>query len=175
MSIAQGEPFTLECVARGNPQPSIRIETPGTRRIADFNQRQRQARFEISYFTAENAGDYSCIAENEYGEQAIERFRVNLLPSGQPPFILVEPKSIEANEGGSLTINYTYTGSEPVQINVQLYSAPNRPISSLLIDKNSKTIELRRLTKDMTGQYIIEASNPFGSVKDYFYLTVNEG
>ncbi len=29
--------------------------------------------------------------------------------SGQPPFIRIEPKTIEAFEGSSLTINYTFT------------------------------------------------------------------
>jgi hypothetical protein len=61
-----------------------------------------------------------------------------------------------------------------VQINVQLF-APNKPAQSLYVDQRSKRIEIGRITKDMGGQYIIEATNPYGSVKDYFYLTVNEG
>ncbi len=63
----------------------------------------------MNYFTQENAGEYTCIAENEYGERAYETFRVDLLKSGQPPFIRIEPKTIEAYEGSSLTINYTFT------------------------------------------------------------------
>ena len=61
-----------------------------------------------------------------------------------------------------------------MQINVQLF-APNRPAQSLYVDQRSKRIEIGRITKDMSGQYIIEATNPYGSDKDYFYLTVNEG
>ena len=53
--------------------------------------------------------------------------------------------------------------------------APNKPIQTLSVDQRSRKIEVGRITKDMSGQYIIEASNPYGSVKDYFYLTVNEG
>ena len=109
-SVRKGDPFTLECVGIGSPVPSIRIETPAKSRIADLiSQLNRQAKIDISYFTADNAGDYVCIAENEYGEQAIERFRVDLTQTGEPPFILIEPKSIEAYEGSSLSINYTYT------------------------------------------------------------------
>jgi len=45
----------------------------------------------------------------------------------------------------------------------------------LYVDQRSRRIEIGRITKDMGGQYIIEATNPYGAVKDYFYLTVNEG
>ena len=113
-SVQKGDPFTLECVAIGNPIPSIRIETPSRSRIGEFNlpqaitQKNRQAKVDISYFTNENAGEYVCIAENEYGERAVERFRVDLAQSGEPPYILIEPKTIQAYEGSSLSINYTY-------------------------------------------------------------------
>ena len=109
-SVKKGDPFTLECVGIGSPLPSIRIETPGRSRMADFNsQMNRQAKVDISYFSNENVGEYICIAENEYGERAIERFRVELAESGEPPYILIEPKTIQAYEGASLSINYTYT------------------------------------------------------------------
>ena len=35
-----------------------------------------------------------------------------------------------------------------------------------------RKIEIRRITKDMDGQFIIEASNAYGSVQDYFILRV---
>ena len=109
-SVQRGDPFTLECVGIGSPLPSIRIETPGRSRLADFNsQKNRQAKVDISYFTSENAGEYVCIAENEFGERAFERFRVDLAETGEPPFILIEPKTIQAYEGSSLSINYTYS------------------------------------------------------------------
>ena len=73
------------------------------------NNDERKAKIDISYFTEDNAGEYRCIAENQYGERAYETFRVDLVRSGQPPFIRIEPKTIEAYEGSSLTINYTFT------------------------------------------------------------------
>ena len=118
MSVGEGEPFKLECTAHGHPTPSIRIETPNRPRAvaasaaAPAPLRNRvlpQVKTELSYFTRENAGDYLCIAENELGEQAVERFTVTLRESGEPPFINVEPKLIESPEGSSLIINYTYT------------------------------------------------------------------
>ena len=113
-SVLAGDSFTLECVGVGSPVPSIRIETPSRSRFAELNvqpnlQPNRQAKIEISYFTEENAGEYVCIAENQFGEYAAERFRVDLTQSGEPPFILIEPKTIEAYEGSSLSINYTYS------------------------------------------------------------------
>jgi len=35
-----GSPFQLECFARGNPLPSIRIETPGVTQIRFDNRAQ---------------------------------------------------------------------------------------------------------------------------------------
>jgi hypothetical protein len=37
ISLDIGEPFLLECVARGNPMPSIRIQPPEIRRQSDSN------------------------------------------------------------------------------------------------------------------------------------------
>jgi hypothetical protein len=93
--------------------------------------------------------------------------------SGQPPFIRIEPKTIEAYEGSSLTINYTFTGTEPVQIKVQLYNA-DQPVSNLFVNKDMRKIEIKRITKEMNGQFIIEATNAYGSVQDYFILRVLE-
>lgn len=71
---------------------------------------QPHAKFEISYFTEDNAGTYICIAENSYGEQAVEQFVVNVKRNERgPPTISVEPKRVEAVEGSSSTLNYIYS------------------------------------------------------------------
>lgn len=175
-SIRLGEPFVLECSAIGDPRPRVRIEPPPSRLISEFRAQQpesSEARYQINYFTEDNAGTYYCIADN--GIQAIEKFEVDLVV-GQPPFIQIYPKEIEAYEGSSLTINYTITGTQPVQIKVKLYSAsnPEQQLDSILVDKNTNTIMIRQITRDMDGQYLIEASNDFGTVQDYFSLRVLE-
>jgi hypothetical protein len=78
-----------------------------------FSQKQvtdtNSAKLEIRYFTKANAGKYTCIAQNEYGETAVEEFTVNMMTAGSPPLIYIQPKHIEAYEGSTLTINFTYT------------------------------------------------------------------
>ena len=115
VNLRLGDEFKLTCESEGNPLPSIRIETPTRYRAPQGPQAIRrpkpEATFHISHFTADNAGKYVCIAENEYGERATKEFYVNLVSTGQAPSILVEPKRIEAVEGSSLTINASYTVS----------------------------------------------------------------
>lgn len=177
--VNRGEPFSLECSAIGDPRPSVRIESPKNFDYAEIRlpfaemQEQSQAKFQVNYFTEANAGTYYCIADN--GIQVVERFEVEL-KTGYPPFIQIYPKDIEAYEGSSLTINYTITGTQPVRIKVKLYSATvqGEQIESITVDKDSNTIMIRQITKDMEGQYLIEASNDYGSVQDYFSLRVLE-
>lgn len=179
IKISRGEAFSLECSAIGDPTPSVRIEPPKNSYISEFrspfleNQHQTEAKFQINYFTEANAGTYYCIADN--GIQTVERFDVEL-KTGYPPFIQIYPKDIEAYEGSSLTINYTITGTQPVQIKVKLYSATvqGEQIESITIDKDTNTIMIRQINKNMEGQYLIEASNDYGSVQDYFSLRVLE-
>jgi hypothetical protein len=55
-----------------------------------------------------------------------------------------------------------------------LYGSGQIPQSNLIVDKNAKKIEIIGVTKEMEGQYIITASNAFGSQNDYFQLRVQE-
>lgn len=139
-------------------------------------QQQPLARFEITYFTEDNAGTYTCIAENSFGETAVERFVVNARREERgPPTITVDPKRVEAYEGSSVIVNYTYTGSEPVHIKVDQYSAQPQSNSNIYVNKAGKKIDISRISKDMQGQYVVEATNDYGTSSDYFELVVNDG
>jgi len=51
----------------------------------------------------------------------------------------------------------------------------NRPVfTDLYVDKAARKIEIPRISKQQEGQFIVEASNPYGSVQEYFNLTVIE-
>ncbi len=51
----------------------------------------------------------------------------------------------------------------------------NRPVvTDLYVDKAARKIEIPRISKQQEGQFIVEASNPYGTVQDYFNLTVIE-
>ena len=74
------------------------------------------AKLQIRSFSVENSGEYRCIAENELGERISETFIVDAREEDkervseidQQPYIRIDQKNIEANEGSSLSINYTY-------------------------------------------------------------------
>ncbi|CAF0767900.1 unnamed protein product [Brachionus calyciflorus] len=174
-SLSVGEPFELECSAIGDPRPTVRIETPPSRFAMQplLRGEASSAKFQVNYFTEDNAGTYYCIADN--GIQVVEKFEVSL-KTGYPPFIQIYPKEIEAYEGSSLTINYTITGTQPVNVKVKLYSSTSQdePLGSIYVDKDTNNIMIRQITRDMDGQYLIEASNDYGTIQDYFSLRVLE-
>lgn len=117
----------MECVGQGFPIPSIRIETPyleGTERIASLATMQRnpKASVEIDYFTESNSGEYRCIAENEYGQRAVEYFVVNVdNGSVTPPRITVEPKFITVKVGENVLIKTSYTVNKFCSFVFQFY------------------------------------------------------
>lgn len=85
---------------------------------------QPQAKIDLSYFTEDNAGTYICIAENSLGEQAVERFEVNVRrDTRDPPTISIEPKQVEAFEGQALNVNFTYTVNNKIVFLLFLFSS----------------------------------------------------
>ena len=92
-----------------------------------------------------------------------------------PPTISINPKRVEGAEGQALSVSFNYTGAEPVQIKVEQYTAQPQPNSGIYVNRNTKTIEIARVTKDMQGQYVVEASNDYGTVSDFFEIVVNDG
>ncbi len=77
--------------------------------VDDF--KSNEIRLEITSFKKEDAGDYFCIAINEFGEQAVEIFHVQTRFIRNPPFIYIASKFIQAVEGSSISINFTSTVS----------------------------------------------------------------
>lgn len=70
---------------------------------------QPEAKFQLSYFTENNAGTYMCVAENAFGRD-YKQFYVTVRrgPQRGPPTITLEQKQVEAVEGSSVTINFDY-------------------------------------------------------------------
>ncbi len=59
-------------------------------------------------------------------------------------------------------------------MNVDLYSPQQIKFTNLIVNKNARTIEIKGITKEMEGQYVVSVSNSYGSENDYFTLNVNE-
>ncbi len=179
-NVRKGAHFRLECTARGSPTPSIRIETPRKRvlninfpELSSLRDYSPLAIIEIDSFESDNAGLYTCIAENEKGERAVETFQVNEDRGlTLPPTIIVHSKQIRVAVGSNVIINTTYTGTEPVRTEVNLYGASS--FKNLYVNEVDKSIEIRGVTKENEGQYIITASNDYGQSSDFFNIQVVE-
>ena len=46
--VGLGDPFVLECIARGNPQPSVRIVTPERQDLGEFRDANRPQELQVS-------------------------------------------------------------------------------------------------------------------------------
>lgn len=64
-----------------------------------------------------------------------------------------------------------------MDIKVEMLIAPNRYqiVDNFVFNRDSKKVEVKRITKDMGGQYVITATNAFGLANDYFTLLVLDG
>ena len=48
-------------------------------------------------------------------------------------------------------------------MNVDLYSPQQIKFTNLIVNKNARTIEIKGITKQMEGQYVVSVSNSYGS------------
>jgi hypothetical protein len=55
-----------------------------------------------------------------------------------------------------------------------MYAPKKLAVTNINVNRNTKNIEIQRVTKDMEGRYVVTATNPYGSVTDYFDLRVTE-
>ena len=138
------------------------------------------AKYYIRRFNAQaNQGTYTCTASNAYGTvthafQVLGVQQVVTQPQGVPPVVVISPENIEAVEGSGLIINSTFQGTDPVTVTVEVVQPKRGPADNFIVDRNTKNIQVRRISKDMEGIYLVTATNPFGSSGAYFRLIVNE-
>lgn len=83
----------------------------------------------------------------------------------------MEPKDLVVIEGSNILINTSITGTQPVFASVRLYGP--QQLSNLHVNDLDNSVEIRGVTKENEGQYIITVTNQFGSANDYFHIKVN--
>ncbi|XP_036450781.1 protein turtle homolog A [Colossoma macropomum] len=88
-----GRPFTLKCVARGNPPPSIKWHKDGVLMKQKANVKIVNGSLSVGSVSRQTAGRYQCQASNSEGNDT----RTIQLRVKGPPVIITPPKDMVLN------------------------------------------------------------------------------
>ncbi|KAM3957310.1 projectin protein bent isoform 8-T9 [Aphomia sociella] len=174
MSAPLGRPFTLECVATGNPVPTGRWLKNGreivlgTRFIAE--SREGTLKLNILEATDADEGDYTCEAVNNIGFI----YCTGHLKIGNPPRITRMPGDLHLPEHDNTKIKILYTGDQPAEVTLTKdgHKLVDSPHLKYTVFDDYILIFIKDITKDDMGLYKLTIKNNSGEVSDTFSVTV---
>ena len=123
------------------------------------------------------AGDYyvTAAASNAAGSRSIT-FRVTVLAREPvitaPAFGVVTTSYTILQGGGSIALNYTLTGTEPISVTMEVYHSIGRPASGMSFESSKKTITVSPLVNVDEYTITLTATNSAGSSTATFTLAV---
>ncbi|XP_063621729.1 hemicentin-2 [Cydia splendana] len=104
----------------------------------------------IQGVTVQDAGKYSCSADNGLGRSGEREIFVDVL---YPPTVTVESKTFEAEEGGTVKIHCEVSANpEPISIEWTMEGKPD-------FKQDGNDLLLTRVNADMAGTYVCRAIN----------------
>ncbi|KAL5107767.1 Hemicentin-1 [Taenia crassiceps] len=167
--------ITLTCGASGTPKPNISwwfegskiipSVTPGYRIVGDGN---------LMIYNAQrhHGGDYTCIAENEAGQDSKVATITVFEPSGEPP---ISQNITTITMGGNITFTCKLTSNPPPKIKwykdgVDIFSI--MPQDRFSVSADESTLTIFDVQPEDQGQYKCEAENIPGNWDLSYYLEV---
>ncbi|UJR20027.1 hypothetical protein I4U23_023161 [Adineta vaga] len=133
----------------------------------------------ISNARSDHSGTYHCQLYKQDGIRKNITYEIQVRHSQRPeeqidrsPKILIQQQSINLKEGQRMSIQYTITSEEPVQILWSKFTGQGyEPISSLFTVEANRLI-LHRATPDSAGIYQIIARNLHGETREKLVINV---
>ncbi|XP_071981860.1 hemicentin-2 isoform X2 [Engystomops pustulosus] len=170
IQVATGEDAVLECRTEGLPQPLL-AWYKGDKEVRGPVSGSYGETLTLQEVTAEDAGEYACVASNEAGS-ASDFIQVEV---GTPPQFVDFPLDVEVDVGESVELVCSAEGS-PTPI-VSWFRQDEGPVlpsgTTEIIDiLGSNTVHMKVARPEDTGVYVCEARNPFGWVQAEILLTV---
>ncbi|TMS10382.1 B-cell receptor CD22 [Larimichthys crocea] len=148
-NIREGQPVTLTCSAKGNPDPSFTWFKNDTEIVYSGAQT-----WQIASINDSQSGEYHCVAENKHGKLPSKRLTINVKYA---PRVEVEmtPNASEVREGDKITLTCNVKRSNP------------RP-SRYVWQKNQRNIGyniqyVKTVRPEDHGSYTCTATNIVGS------------
>ncbi|XP_069842937.1 hemicentin-2 [Dendropsophus ebraccatus] len=170
VQVAIGEEAVLECRTEGLPQPLV-AWYKGDKEVKGPASGQYGGALTLQEVTAEDAGDYTCVASNEAGS-ASDVIQVEV---GTPPQFVDFPLDVEVDVGESVQLMCSAEGNPPP--NVSWFRQDEGPVlpsgtTEIIDGLGSNTVHMKIARPEDTGVYVCEARNPFGWVQAEILLTV---
>ncbi|XP_041479561.1 basement membrane-specific heparan sulfate proteoglycan core protein-like [Lytechinus variegatus] len=171
-----GETAVLECVATGEPLPTVQWMVMNNQQVyqpiaAAFNmEEESSAMHYIQSVSMNDAGSYMCRAENGAGyveQELLVRVTDGNLP--QPPSIDVSPREVEVIEGETAVFSCTSPGT-PAGYTITWRRVGQRMPSTVSISNGLLTIQQTRA--HYGGQYYCIVGNEYGYTQDLVTLYV---
>eukprot|EP00057_Strongylocentrotus_purpuratus_P003908 XP_003727633.2 PREDICTED: basement membrane-specific heparan sulfate proteoglycan core protein [Strongylocentrotus purpuratus] len=171
-----GETAVLECVATGEPLPTVQWMVMNNERVyqpiaAAFNmEEESSAMHYIQSVSMNDAGSYMCRAENGAGyvEQEL-LLRVTDTSVPHPPSCEVSPRELEVIEGETAVFSCTSPGT-PAGYTITWRRVSQRMPSTVSISNGLLTIPQAR--SQYAGQYYCIVGNEHGYQQDLVTLYV---
>ncbi|KAG8182020.1 hypothetical protein JTE90_013951 [Oedothorax gibbosus] len=169
LTVKNGEQATMRCIAEGIPDPTIKW-FKGASEIQQLSYIQTSSDGTLSIFDVQetDAGEYTCVAENEAGS-VNETMHLNV---GSKPVLIRLPKSTSVEVLKNVTLPCIATGIPRPEISWYFENGSiitSHPKYSLTEDRSLIVIEA---DPSLNGNYVCQAENKFGIDIQTIALTV---
>ncbi|XP_042230990.1 hemicentin-1-like isoform X2 [Homarus americanus] len=163
-----GEVVNLMCTYSGHPPPKISWYFEGT--PAAISERLLPSgTLQISPVRPEDAGNYTCVADNEAGK-ANHTLNLSVLT---PPSVRVQEKKVVVVSGGTVTLHCHGRGSPTPALTWLKGHHVITESPDFRLDGNG-SLHLPKVTPALADTYICTARSPAGSAHDHTNLIVQE-
>ncbi|KAG0434113.1 hypothetical protein HPB47_019347, partial [Ixodes persulcatus] len=148
------------------------VAIDGTLLHVNVKNDKRVSVLTIESVTLSSAGNYTCIADNDYGSDANSA----ALVVEAPPEWKTEPRDLSVSAGQALLVECSATGYPvPKVIPFLLFSGPKNEQTLVASQDGSATLSVTETTKETEGRYFCEADNGVGAaLKTALFIKVKQ-
>ncbi|KAG2469773.1 HMCN2 protein, partial [Polypterus senegalus] len=170
LSVIEGYQALLPCAAQGFPEMRISWEKGGSvvRDLPGKFTRLRSGQLVVEHAEADDAGLYTCVAENVAGTA---RRDIRLSVHVRPTFIEL-PGDVTLNTGQRLTLSCLAGGTPTPAVS---WTVNNKPIPAAESHQGGQSsLVIENASKEDAGTYICKAENVAGVIKAISFVRIRE-
>ncbi|XP_050712397.1 brother of CDO-like isoform X2 [Eriocheir sinensis] len=161
-----GTNLTLQCLANGNPQPTVRWTRYGDALPARASQ-GADGSLLLTGLVIEDAGSYFCYARGGVGQEKMMPVSVEVV---EPPSITVAPESQQVEEGEALTLHCSAQGHPQPKVMWVFNGELVFEYGNIAI--TDEGLVIRAVQKEHAGIFQCFAHNPEGTAQGVAMVNV---